>query len=170
VSSFTFVGEIINVLAVFPQSHALIVVSAVVLVADAVRIPNEEGIDFLLNTKVDHLAGGLVAHIPNTTLSPATLLVLRILKFLPAPGILLAPGLFLCDLAQLLASLVFERTDATPSDNESLARIRCHGCQVDFAQVYGRLNRSGCFFGLGYLDADMQLKTVVPDQATRTAV
>ena len=38
VSLLRFVGEVVNILAIFPQGHTLIVVSAVILVADTMRI------------------------------------------------------------------------------------------------------------------------------------
>ena len=59
-SLFRFVGEIVDILAVFPQSHALIVVSAIVTVAHAMRIADEERSHLLLNTEVDDLASGFV--------------------------------------------------------------------------------------------------------------
>lgn len=165
-----FVGEIVDVLAIFPQSHALIVVPAIVLVTDTMRIADEEGSDLLLNTTGDHLTGGLVPHIPNTPLGSTTLLVLGALQFLPVPGVFLAPGLLPGDLTQLLCPLPFERTDTTPGDDHSLACIRRDGCQMDLAQVNGRLDGTRSHLGLWYLYAYMQFKTLVPDQSTSTAL
>ena len=108
VSSLAFVGQIINILAIFPQGHALIVVPAFVLIADPMRIANEEAPHLVFHTKVDHLAGSLVPQITNTTLCTATLLVLRSLQLLPAMGVLFASGLLLRHLAQLLMALSFK--------------------------------------------------------------
>lgn len=60
VSSFAFVGEVVDVLAIFPQGHALIVVSAAVLLTDTMRSADEEDPDLLFHTKVDHFAGSFV--------------------------------------------------------------------------------------------------------------
>src|SRR5438093_1104817 len=53
VSLFRFVGEIVDVFAIFPQGHAVIVVPAIIPIADTMRFANEERSDLLLNTKVD---------------------------------------------------------------------------------------------------------------------
>ena len=99
VGGCAFVGQVVNILAIFPQSHALIVMPASILIADTMRIADEESSDLLLNTEVDHFAGGLVPHLPNAPLGSATLLLLRMLQSLPAPGVLCAPTLLLDNLA-----------------------------------------------------------------------
>ena len=170
VSSLAFVGQIIKILAIFPQGHALIVVPAFVLIADTMRIANEEGADLLLNAEGDHLTGGFVPQVTNPPLGSAALFIFGVLQSLPTPGVLLAMGLLLCDLPKLLRPLAFDRTDTSPSDDQGLARVRRDGCQVDFAQVYGRLNRSGGFFGLWYFQADVQLIPIVPNQGASAAV
>ena len=60
VSLFRFVGEIIDVFAILPQGHALIVVSAVIPIAHAMRIADEQHSDLVLNTKVNDLLQGTV--------------------------------------------------------------------------------------------------------------
>jgi len=72
------------------------------------RIADEEGSDPILNTEVDHFAGSLVPYIPNAPLGTATQLILRVLKFLPAPRVLFATGLLLSNLAKLLCPLPLE--------------------------------------------------------------
>lgn len=84
VSNFRLVGQVVNVLAIFPQGHALIVVPASVLIADTMRIANEEGSHLLLDTKVNHLAGSLVSQITNAPLGPSALFVFRLLQALAA--------------------------------------------------------------------------------------
>ena len=74
-SLFRFVGEIVDILAVFPQSHALIVVSAIVTVAHAMRIADEERSHLLLNTEVDDLASGFVPTITDTSFDASALLI-----------------------------------------------------------------------------------------------
>jgi putative transposase len=170
VSDFRFVGQVVNVFAIFPQRHALIVMSATLLVADTMRIAKKEGANVLLNTEVNHLAGGLVSQVTNAPLGPMALLVLRLLQALPASRRLFASGLFLSDLSQLLRPLAFERTDAPPGDNHRFPGVRCDGCQVDFAQVYGGLNRARSLLSLWHFQADVQFIPTIPDQGASSAV
>jgi hypothetical protein len=170
VGGFAFVGEVVDVLAIFPASHALIVMAATVLLTDPMRIANEEGSDLLLHTKVNHFAGRFVSQIPNTTFSPTALLVLGPLQFLPATRIFGAARLLPGKLAQLLMALAFERTNATSGDDHGLTGVGGDGCQMDLAQIYGSGSRSWSFLGLWRNNADMQFKAVIPDQAASTAL
>src|SRR5205823_1250829 len=76
VSGFGFVGEIVDIFPVFPQGHTLVVMPALIVVAHAMRVANEERPDLVLNTEVDHLPSRFMAHIPDTSFSAAALLVL----------------------------------------------------------------------------------------------
>src|SRR5262249_23851594 len=142
------VGQIVNIFAIFPQGHTLIVVPTALLFAHAMRIANEEASNLLLDAEVNHFAGGFVSQVTNAPLSTSTLLVFGMLQTLPATGVLSAPGLLLSNLAQLFASLTFERPDAAPGDDHGLAGIGGDGSQVDFAQIYGSLDRSRSLFCL----------------------
>ncbi len=84
VSSFRFVGEIVDILAIFPASQTLIVMSAMVAIAHTVRIADEESTHVVLNTEVDHLASSLVSLVTDAPLRPSALLVFSALQFLPA--------------------------------------------------------------------------------------
>jgi hypothetical protein len=139
VSLFGFVGKIINVFAVFPLAHPLVVVLATILLADPMWIANEERANLVLHTEGDDLACGFVAQITETSFVSEARLVLGPLQFLPATGILLAAGLLLGKLSQLLIALVFERTDTATSHDQGLFCIGGHGRQVDFSEVNRRL-------------------------------
>src|SRR6266702_8265827 len=102
---FGFVDEILDILAILPQSHALIVVSAIITIADAVRIADEQTSHLVLPTEVDDLMGRLVSHIADTARGATAQCILRPLQFLPATGILLTTGLLLGNLAQSLGAL-----------------------------------------------------------------
>ena len=56
-----FMGQVIDVTAVFPLRHAAIVVTTGVSVAHTMRVTNEERPDLLLDTKIDHTSCGFVA-------------------------------------------------------------------------------------------------------------
>jgi len=164
------VGEVINILAIFPQGHALIVVSASVLIADTVRIADEEGSNLLLDAEVDHCAGGFVPQVTYAPLGSTALSVFGMLQTLPTPGIFFAPSLLFSNLAQLLRPLPFERADAAPGDDHGLASIGGDGCQVNLAQIHAGLDGAGSLLGLWYLYAHVQFIPIVPDQAASAAV
>jgi hypothetical protein len=170
VGLLAFLGEVVDVLAVFPQGHALIVVSAAVLLTDTMRIADEEYPDLLFHTKVDHSAGSFVPQITNTTLCTTALLVLRSLQLLPAMGVLFASGLLLRNLAELLIALSFERTDTAPGHNHGLACIGCDDGQMNLAQVYGGIYIARSLLCLWYFYAHMQFKAIIPYQTASTAL
>ncbi len=170
VSSFRFMGEIVDILAIFPQGHTLIVVSASIAIAHPMRIADEQRSYLMLNAKVDDLPARLMTQITDTSLSPMTLFVLGSLQFLPPAGIFLAAGLLPGKLSQLLSPLPFERTDTTACDDQGLLCIRRDSRKVDLPQVNRRMVLSGSRFSLWNFDTHMQLKAVVPDQCTSSTV
>lgn len=159
-----FVGEVLNIAAIFPLRHTAIVASATVPVAHSVRIADEERADLMLDTEGSDLARGLVAQVAHAPLGPTADVVLRPLQLLPTARVLLAPALLSSELAELPASLPLERADTAPRDDEGLSRVGRHGSQVDLSQVNGRLGAAGSHLRLRYLEADVQLKAPVPDQ------
>jgi len=129
VSSFRFVGEVVDVFAILPTSHPLVVMASPIFLPDTLRIPDEERPDPPLHTESDDLACGFMPQITDTALGAVTLLVLGTLQLLPATGILLAPILLPGKLPQLLRTLPFERADLSSGDDQGLAgrrRDRCH--------------------------------------------
>ncbi len=167
---FRFVGEIINVFAIFPQGHALMVVSAIIAIAHAVRITNEERSHLVLYTEVNHLARGFVPHVTDTPFRTSADLVLGTLQFLPPTRILRAVGLLLGEFTEAHGALSLETANATPRDDHGLAGVRGNSSQVDFAQINGCLVRACSICGLRDLDAHVQFKAVIPDEATRPTV
>jgi hypothetical protein len=170
VSSFGLVGKIIDVFAIFPQGHTLIVVSTMVSIADTMRIADEEGSHLVGDTKVDHFAGRFVALISDAPFIALAYVVLGPLQLLPTTGMLLATGLLLGKLSQLLGALPLERTDTASCDNEGLLRIGGDSSEVDFSQVYRSLFLTRSSFRPWYLDAHMQFKASIPDQRTGAAI
>jgi hypothetical protein len=170
VSLFGFMREVVDILAIFPQGHSLVMVATRIAVADAVRIANEEGPNVVLLTKVDHFAGSFVTQITNAALCSCLDLVLGSLQLSPSARVFFASRLLLCDLAQLLASLSFERANATACHDQGLSSIRRDSCQVDFTQIDRRMNRSWRLLGFLRLNTHMQLKTVVPNKAASPTV
>ncbi len=107
-------GEIVDILAVLPLGHALVMMASFVLLPHAMRVADEEGANLLLLTKLDHLPGPLVAQVAYTALDPFRHLVLGTLKLFPAAGVLLATCLFLRKLPVSHVALPLETTDTTP--------------------------------------------------------
>jgi hypothetical protein len=161
---FRFVGQVVDVLAVFPQGHPLIVMPASVSIAYTMRVANEETSHVVLDTEVDDSSGGFVAHISDTAFGTAAYLILGALQLLPTMGVLLAARLLLRELPKLLGALMLERADAAPGHDQGGPRSGGHRRQVDFPQVNGCLDSAWSFFCLWSFDADMQFKAVIPDQ------
>src|SRR5512142_1245211 len=65
---FRFVSEIIDIFAIFPQSHTLVVMSATITGAYATRIADEECSHLVLHAKVDDLSRRFMTQITDTTL------------------------------------------------------------------------------------------------------
>jgi hypothetical protein len=84
VGQFALVSEVVDILAIFPLSHALVVVSPIVFITDPMRIANEEGPDVLLDAEIDHFARGFVSQVTNPAFRTSALLVLGALHLLPA--------------------------------------------------------------------------------------
>lgn len=170
VSLFCLVGQIVDIPAIFPRSHPLVVVPSAIPVADTMRVTDKELAYFLLNTKVDHLACCLVSQITDTTLCSRFDLVLGTLQLLPPARIVLALGLLPGKFSQLLASLPFERPNTTSRYHDRLSCVGRNSGKVDFPQVYRRLYWSWGLFSLWLLDTHMQFKAMVPDKATSTTL
>jgi hypothetical protein len=169
-SLFGFIREIVDILAVFPQGHALVMVTPTILVTYTMGITNEEGANMVLLAEVNDFAGGFMAQITDATFCSSALLVLGPLQSSPTTRTLLAPGLSLSNLFQHLGSLPFERADATACDDHRASSVGGDRCQVDFTQIDCSMDFSGCFFDFGCFDADMQFKAMVPDQAASAAI
>ncbi len=161
-----FMRQVVDILAVFPLSHALVVVSAPAFAADAMRVSDEEGSHLVLDAKVDYPPRGFMAQITDTAFAPAADLVPGALQLLPAPGVLPAPTLLFGKLAQLLRSPSLEGADTAPGHDHGCASSRGHGSQMDFAQVNRRLGSARGSLRRWDFDVDMQLKAVVPNQGT----
>ena len=167
VSNFRFVGEVVDILAVLPQSHALIVMTTMITGPNAVRIADEETSYLVLNTEVNDLSCGLVSHIAHTSLYPSARLVFGPLQLLPPMRILCAVGLLLGKFAHALIALAFQGTDTAPSHNHRLACVGTDSSKMDFTEVYRGMSPTRGLLCLGNLNTDMQLKPSVPHQRTR---
>ncbi len=84
VSLLAFVGEITDILPVFPQTHALILMPPFVLITHSMRIADKERSNVPFNTKIDDFARRLMALIANTPLGTSRELVLGALQLLPS--------------------------------------------------------------------------------------
>ncbi len=170
VGLFGFLCEVVDILAILPQGHPLVMVTTRIALTDAVGIADEERTNFLFLAKVDHFTSSFVTQITNATFCSCLDLILGSLQLSPSARVLLASGLLLCNLTQLLASLPFERPDATTCYDQGVSSIRRDGCQVDFTQINSCMNLTGCLFSLWHLNAHMQLKAVVPNKTASTTV
>ncbi len=140
---FRFMGEVVDVFAVFPLRHAAIVAPATVAVAHAMRIADEERSTCRSTQKSMTLRVALCRRSRTRRSARRQHFIFRALQLLPAPGVLLAAALLFGELAELPASLPLEGTDAAPGDDERLARVGRHGGEVDFSEVNRRLDVAG---------------------------
>ena len=85
VGLFCFMGQVVDVFAVFPLRHALVVVSAPAFPANTMRVADEERSHLVLDAEVDHPPRGFMTQITDTALAPAADLVPGALQLLPAP-------------------------------------------------------------------------------------
>ena len=99
VGLFAFVGQIVNILPVLPQAHALIVMGPMIVIAHPMRIADKERTHLMLYTEVDDLAGCLMPLIADTPFSASTLLVFSAVELLPPSRVFLATGLLFGKLA-----------------------------------------------------------------------
>lgn len=129
----TLVGQIVDIPAVLPLRHALVVMASFVLPSDPVRIADEERPHLLFLTKRDHLPGRLVAQITHTPLDAASHRALGPLQLPPPARVLLTPRLFFGQLPVPPIALSFETANAAPRDNQRFASIRRHRCQVNLS-------------------------------------
>jgi hypothetical protein len=170
VSLFGLVGEIVDLLALFPQRHTLVVVSSFVLAAYTARRADEERANLLLYAEVDDLTCGLVPHLTYATFSTSALLVFSAVQLLPSARTLLATGLLFGKLPQVSIALSCEGADTTSGHHHGLSCIGRSRCQMDFSQVDRRMNRTwGLLFWWGF-HPHMQFKAVLPDQRPRSTV
>jgi hypothetical protein len=131
--SFGFMGQVVDVFAVFPASHALIVVPSALSIPHAVRVADEERPHPVLDTEVDHSPGCFIAQVPDTPFSTVAELVPGSLQLPPSAGMLLAPALLFGKMPQLPIALPFERANTAPGHDQGGARGGSDGGQVDFA-------------------------------------
>src|SRR5713226_7901634 len=110
----TLVGEIVDVLAIFPLRHTLVVVASSVLLPHPMRVADEQGPNLMLLTEVDHLPRGFMPKLTYPPFYTTAHPVLGTLQFSPAAGVLLTTRLLLGNLPMPHVALAFETAD-TPS-------------------------------------------------------
>ena len=164
VGLFAFVGEIVQVLAILPESHPLVMVPPVVVITDSMRIANKEGSYLFLDAKVNDLSCRLMTEITNTSFSAATLFVFGMLELFPPFGMFFAATLLVGKLTQVSVALPLQRTNAAPADHQGFPGGGGHRRQMNFSQIDGCANIAGRFFSLWNFHTHMQFKTVIPNK------
>ncbi len=170
VGLFCFMGQVVDIPAIFPKRHPLVVMPSFILIAYPMGSADEERPDLVFYTKVDHLTGRFMSLVTNTSFCSSALLVLRSLQFLPTTGVLFATGLLFGKPSKLLVALMFEGTDTSSSDDQGCTHACRDSREVDFAEVDSSLVLTWSLLSARCLDADMQFKTMIPDQRTRPAL
>ena len=170
---FRLLLQVIDVLAIPPLAHALVVVTPGVLASHPIRVADEHRFHFMRLAEIHHLAGSLMAQVTDAALTPQGQFSAGFAKFPPTPGTLLTTGAFFLDFAKLLAVLTLEGADATPGDDQRIPIVGDHGSLMNLAQIHGgvsvgrsrqrRIFRIFRIFG----NADMQFVVqAIPDDFT----
>ena len=89
-SLFGFMSEVVDILAILPQGHSLVVVTTRIAVTDAVRITNEERANFLFLAEVDHKTGSFMTQVTNAAFCSCLDLVLSSLQLSPSARVFFA--------------------------------------------------------------------------------
>jgi hypothetical protein len=110
---FCFIREIINIFAVFPLRHPLIVMASFILLANATGIANKERAHLLLFAEVDHFARRFMAQVTDAPRDLATHPVFGPLQFLPPARVFLAAGLLSGKAPMPHVTLPLETANAT---------------------------------------------------------
>ena len=100
---FRLLLQVIDILAVLPLAHALVVVTTTLFATHSIRITHEYGLYSVVFAKIHYPPGSLVAQIPHFPLTSKRQLGPCFAEFSPAAGTFLAAGTLAGDFAQLLA-------------------------------------------------------------------
>jgi hypothetical protein len=139
----TFLLEILLVLAIFPLTHALVVMAPLIPVAHSVRIAHVERLHPLRSAEVDHLAHALVPQVAHSALFLAEFACFGILQTPPTFEAFVAACLQPSEPSEHHVVASLEAADTAPGDDQPLASGGRHRGLVDLTQVDGSLHRWG---------------------------
>jgi hypothetical protein len=150
---FTLVVEVLDVLAVLPLGHPLVMFSTTWRFSYPIWIPDIEIRYFVCLAEVNHLTGALVPHVPDTTFGAECIAVPRTVQRMLTLRPLLAPGQLASKRTVHLIQTPFLRAYSAAGHNQTLAGIGSHRTLVNLSQIHGRvyiLLRRICdlYFGL----------------------
>ncbi len=171
VGLLAFLLQVIDIFAILPARHPLVVMPTRIFVPHAIRVAHIHRLHAFLLAEVHHLPGGFVPLVAHLALRIAFGPLLGILQPSPALRSLLAPALQPLHLTQRHIVPAFGAADAASGDHERLARIRRHRRQMDLSQVHRRL---GWVFGKRWRrrvrngNDNMQGIAPIPDQGHRS--
>jgi len=135
----TLLREVVLVLAIFPLAHALMVMPPAGLVAYAMGVSDEDRLDPFVLQEADDLPGRFVPPVADLPLGACPQPGSSTLQGARAARTTRATRLLALQLTQALIVAALEAADASPADDESLARGRGDRRQVNFAQIDGGL-------------------------------
>lgn len=159
-----FMRQVIDVLAVFPLRHALIVFASGAALAHAVGIAHEEARNLMRLAELDDLPRSLVAQVADAPLDPRGQNVAAFAQALPSLRAFLAPRQQPGKLGVHLVLAPLFATDAAARDDEAVAVVGGNGALMDFAQIDRGVNGTLDTGGFGQFDAEMRLvMRPVPD-------
>ncbi len=159
-----FMPQVIDVLAVFPLRHALVVFAPGTALAHAVGIAHEEARHVVCFAKLDNLPRALVAQVADAPLEARGQDVAALAQALPSPRAFLAARQEPGELGVHLVLAPLFAADAPARDDETVAVVGGDGTLVNFAQIDRGVNRALDRGGLGPFKAKVRLVVrPVPD-------
>ena len=161
------VGEVLNVLAVLPLVHSLVVLVPRVFLLDPIGIANEQNADALGGAERDRARSTLVPEITDAALGSQGYFRAGALNLLPSSRSRLASGPLAGQLAELLVEEALLCPNAAAGHNQGLARGRDNRSLVNLAKVDRSALRPRDAGTLGRFDGHVQLvMDTVPDEPT----
>ena len=162
-----FMREVIDVFAVFPLGHPLVVFAPAAAIAHPMRIADEKARNLMRLAELDDLPRSLVAQVADAPLDPRGQNVAAFAQALPSPRAFLAPRQQPGKLGVHLVLAPLFATDAAARDDEAVAVVGGNGALMDFAQIDRGVNGTLDTGGFGQFDAEMRLvMRPVPDDFT----
>ncbi len=133
---FRLLLQIIDIPAVLPLAHALVVVTPRVLATDPIGVADEHRFHFMFLTKIHDLTGAFMAQVAHPALIVQRQLCASSAQLPPAPGTLRTAGTLAGDFAKLLAVVALQGADAAPGNNQRIPIVGSHSGLMNLAQIH----------------------------------
>lgn len=158
------VSQVIDVAAILPLRHPLVVMATAAPTPDAIRVADVEARNLVVPAEVDDLPRALVTQIPDAPFGSQGIAIAGAAELLPPPGTFDAPGHLCGDGAVHLVQPPLLGANAAAGDDQAFPCTGGDGALVYLSEIDRRLGASGHRRLDFRPDGDMQLVAdAVPD-------